>query len=164
MLLHFRSREHVSTCFHFAFYKADFRLCRDPFPRLPFVINKGFFPFSQLRPCQTDEPRRLQRVLPRRWGRAKPLSFLLQHLCCCHGPAAEQQSRQQLQSHRSRYHGVQLLPTPQALLGKRASYGLLSLAVGRQGHGKETDASKIFALPASDTVSSSITNTRLCWR
>lgn len=90
LLLHFRSREHVSTCFHFAFYKADFRLCRDPFPRLPFVINKVFFPFSQLRPCQTDEPRRLRHVLPRRWGRAKPLSFLLQHLCCCHGPAAEQ--------------------------------------------------------------------------
>lgn len=51
LLLHFQSREHTSTHFHFAFYKADFRLCQDPFLLLPFTINKFVFPFSQLRLC-----------------------------------------------------------------------------------------------------------------
>lgn len=46
LLLHFHCREHVSACFHSAFYKADFRLCQDPFPLLHFMI----FPFSWLRP------------------------------------------------------------------------------------------------------------------
>lgn len=45
LLLHFCSREHISTCFHFAFYKADYIDCQDPFPLLPFMINKGFFHF-----------------------------------------------------------------------------------------------------------------------
>lgn len=112
LLLHFRSRKLISTCFHFAFYKAGFRLCQDPFPLLPFMINKVFFPFSWLRPCQTDEPRRLLRVLPRRWGRAKTPSFLPQHLRCCHSPAAELQSGQQLWRHRCHCHGRPAPPRP----------------------------------------------------
>lgn len=44
--------------------------------------------------------------------------------------------------------GLWLLPTPEPLSGRRAGQAPLFGSGRRQGHGKKSDSSKIFALPA----------------
>lgn len=164
---HFPSTVHLSTCFHFVFYKADVRLCQDSFPLLPFKINTYFFPFSWLRRVSlmaTQAAARPSMGMGKSWN---PVLNTLQHLCCCHSLGAGQQSWQQpCRSTRSPLKPLVLLPhgagsSPphrQRQAGQQAR--LASGTEGRWGHRR--DRKKWNIGPASsDTVSNPVTHALL---
>lgn len=170
LLLHFCSTEHISTCFHFAFYKADFiKQILDsveiPSHSSPLWSTRVFFspfPGSDLvRPTSQAD-----RCMFFQGDGEEPKPHLSYHSICTVATAQQQNSRADSNSAATEATatGVRLLPTPQPASGRRASSTWLFGSGGRQEHGEETDPSKIFVLPALIQSLNSITNICLAGR